>query len=277
MIHTRQLTKKFSNRTVLNGVDLDIAQGGIHGLVGRNGVGKSTLLSLIAGQLKPTSGELTVFGEKPFDRASVMDRVALTGVDVTYPSRWRMRDILTAASLRYPGWDEVGAEQLITDFALEDSLHTGYGTLSRGQRAMVGIIVGLASSAELTLLDEPYVGLDTHNRDVFYRHLLAMRDSHRTFVVATHHIHESSKVLDSVIILGRDGTVKYQYTADELSDSYVLATGVVPEAPGVLARQESHGTERALVPRGLIENLGPGVRTETADMSRVIEALLEES
>lgn len=274
MITARNLTKSFREKTVLDNVDLDLEPGGIHGLLGRNGVGKSTLLSLIAGQLKPTSGELEVFGRTPFDNASVMDRVALTGVDVAYPGSWSVRDILAGAQLRYPAWVRGIADALVADFGLGGDMKTSYGELSRGQRAMVGNIVGLASGAELTLLDEPYVGLDVHNTGVFYRHLLELSGTGRTFIMATHHIEDAAKLLDSALILGRDGRVTAHISAEE-ADNYVIAAGSFDEPARAIAYRRTDAGSRALLPTDAASGLN--ARTAPADFGDVIDSLLEES
>lgn len=215
MIHTSGLTRRFGATEVLNGVDLDLGPG-IHGLLGRNGVGKSTLLRIVAGQLKPTGGTVEVFGQRPFDNT------CLTGVDTAYPGWWSAADVIKGARLRYRTWDQAFADNLIADFALDAALSTRYEKLSRGQRAMVSIVIGLASGTELLLLDEPYVGLDTHNTSVFYRHLLAQAGSGRTIVMATHHIDDAAKVLDSAVILGRDGVVVKQCVPED-ADRYAVA------------------------------------------------------
>ena len=222
-IHTRDLNRAFGTKNVLNGVDLDLGPG-IHGLLGRNGVGKSTLLRIIAGQLKPTSGTVEVFGQRPFDNARVMDRTCLTGVDTAYPGSWSGADVIKGARLRYRPWDQQLADALTADFAMDQALETRYGKLSRGQRAMVAIVIGLAAGTDLLLLDEPYVGLDTHNTDVFYRHLLAQAGTGRTIVMATHHIDDAAKVLDTAVVLGREGTVAKQ-CAPEDADAFAVAGG----------------------------------------------------
>ena len=222
-IHTSQLARTFGTKTVLNGVDLDLGPG-IHGLLGRNGVGKSTLLRIIAGQLKPTSGTVEVFGERPFDNGSVMDRTCLTGVDTAYPGSWSGADVIKGARLRYRPWDQQLADALTADFAMDQALETRYEKLSRGQRAMVAIVIGLAAGTDLLLLDEPYVGLDTHNTDVFYRHLLAQASTGRTIVMATHHIEDAAKVLDTAVVLGREGTVAKQ-CAPEDADAFAVVGG----------------------------------------------------
>ncbi len=218
-ISARGLTRDFGKKHVLTGVDLDLGPG-IHGLLGRNGVGKSTLLSIIGGQMKPTAGTVEVFGEQPFDNARVMDRTCLTGVDTAYPGAWSAANVLKGALLRYPNWDQAFADELAADFNLD--LETTYSKLSRGQRAMLAIIIGLASRTELLLLDEPYVGLDTHNTTVFYRHLLAQADTGRTIVMATHHIEDAAKVLDTATILGRDGRIA-RHILPEDADAYAIS------------------------------------------------------
>jgi len=222
-IHTRDLTRRFGSKEVLTGVDLDLGPG-IHGLLGRNGVGKSTLLRIVAGQLKPTSGTVEVFGQRSFDNAFVMDNTCLTGVDTAYPGTWSGADVIKGARLRYRTWNQQLASELTADFAMDQALETRYEKLSRGQRAMVAIVIGLASGTDLLLLDEPYVGLDTHNTDVFYRHLLAQAETGRTIVMATHHIDDAAKVLDTAVILGREGVVAKQ-CAPEDADSFAVAGG----------------------------------------------------
>lgn len=222
-IHTRDLTRRFRAKEVLTGVDLDLGPG-IHGLLGRNGVGKSTLLRIVAGQLKPTSGTVEVFGQRPFDNVFVMDNTCLTGVDTAYPGTWSGADVIKGARLRYRTWNQQLASDLTADFAMDQALETRYEKLSRGQRAMVAIVIGLASGTDLLLLDEPYVGLDTHNTDVFYRHLLAQAETGRTIVMATHHIDDAAKVLDTAVILGREGAVAKQ-CAPEDADGFAVAGG----------------------------------------------------
>ena len=222
-IHTRDLTRRFRSKEVLTGVDLDLGPG-IHGLLGRNGVGKSTLLRIAAGQLKPTSGTVEVFGVRPFDNAFVMDNTCLTGVDTAYPGAWSGADVIKGARLRYRTWNQQLASDLTANFAMDQALETRYEKLSRGQRAMVAIVIGLASGTDLLLLDEPYVGLDTHNTDVFYRHLLAQAETGRTIVMATHHIDDAAKVLDTAVILGREGAVVKQ-CAPEVADAFAVVGG----------------------------------------------------
>lgn len=272
MIHAHELQKDFGAHNVLTDISFELPGTGIHALLGRNGVGKSTLLALIAGQLKPSGGELSVFGDQPFDRASVMDRVCFTGVDTPYPASWAIKDVIAGAAKRYVHWSQDTANVLMRDFGLDSQAHTAFGKASRGQRAMVGIVIGLASGAELTLLDEPYVGLDVHNTSVFYRHLLAHAESERCFVMATHHIDDAAKILDSALVLGRQGSVDKHLRAED-ADGYVIATGNFDEPAGALAYRRSATGTRAILPTETAAEMG--LRTQAADLGDVLEAVLE--
>ncbi|AGF73675.1 ABC transporter ATP-binding protein [Corynebacterium halotolerans] len=275
------LTKNYKGKKVLTGLSFELAEGRLHGLLGRNGTGKSTLLGLLAGQIRSSGGKLQVFGKAPFDNARVMDQVAYTGIDVPYPAAWSLREITRAAELRYPNWDAAAAQRLAEDFGFDNRTrrYTRYGELSRGQRSMIGIIVGLAARAPLTLLDEPYLGLDVHNRELFYSALLREVEGHpRTVVLATHHIEESAKLLDNFLFLGRDGKLVHQFSADDLDDAYVLVSGTsLPRIDAALARSEVAGRTRVLAPREAVAGMRlGGASVEAADLNQVIPALLEE-
>lgn len=278
IVAARELTKSFRGKKVLRGLDFQLAEGRIHGLLGRNGTGKSTLLSILAGQVPHTGGGMEVFNQAPFDNAHVMGRIVYAGIDVPFPAGWSPDIVFEAAAQRYPGWHQPTADALIADFALD--VRTRYAKLSRGQRSMVGIIVGLAARAPLTLLDEPYLGLDVHNRSVFYTALLKEMDAcPRTVVLATHHIEESAKLLDTFLILGRDGLIHHHLDAGDLDDAYMVVSGPrLPRIDAALNRTEVAGLARALVPRAVLDGVDTrGLAVEPADLDEVVTALLEEA
>lgn len=278
MISARQLTKSYKNNTVLNGIDLDFAPGQIHGLLGRNGVGKSTLLSILAGQVKADDGTVMFDDQPVFDNAATMARTVYAGIDVPFPPSWKVRAIVNTAAARWaPTFSRELAEQLVTEFGLEEKAR--YDDLSRGERSMVGIVVGLAARCELTLLDEPYVGLDVANREIFYSALMAEMAAHpRTIILATHHIEESSKILDTVTVLGRGGNVAHRVDVDKLEGAYVHMIGRgLPETSGELRRTEGAGLTDVLTAAGNTAAYGAGVTTREAELDDVMTALIESS
>jgi ABC-2 type transport system ATP-binding protein len=199
---TVDLAKRYRGVTALDGVTAEVRPGAITGLLGRNGSGKSTLLSLIAGHARPSGGRVEVFGEDPYENPSVLPQVCLVRESQRYSSFYRVADVLTAAGLLYPSWDQRFAEALLADFELPPT--RSVKKLSLGMRSAVGCIVGLAARAPLTLFDEPNTGLDAVARRVFYDRLTAdLAEQPRTVVVSTHLIDEVARWLDHVLVLHR--------------------------------------------------------------------------
>jgi ABC-2 type transport system ATP-binding protein len=138
----------------------------------------------------------------------------------------RVGQAIRVASWFYPNWSEALAQQLVTDFDLP--LGRRIRRLSRGMRSAVGIVIGLAARAELTLFDEPYAGLDAVARQLFYDRLLAEFAEHpRAFVLSTHLIDEAADLLDHVVILDQ-GRVAMDAPADDVRGSAMTVSGPAP-------------------------------------------------
>lgn len=180
--------------TIISSTDFALEQGLTHGVVGPNGIGKTTLLRKIAGQQQPAG--LLVFGQKPFDNRQVMDRTILMGIDNPLIDGWNIKKLMRLGQARWSTWNTERAEELQERFELPSK---NYSSLSRGQKSAMGIILAVASGCELMLLDEPYLGLDVHKRQVFYD---VLREEHgRTIVISTHHLNELAGHLDTVLML----------------------------------------------------------------------------
>jgi ABC-2 type transport system ATP-binding protein len=247
---------------------------GVVGLVGRNGAGKTTLLGMLAGQLKPSAGTVSSGGRNAFDDAVVLANTSFTGVDIDYVPSWTVQGILDLFARRYPRWDTAEATRLREAFGLVET--STYGVLSRGQRTAVGIIVGLASRAPVTLFDEPYVGLDAQTRRLFYRELMAsVEDDPRLVVISTHHLPDLERIVDRVLVLER-GQLVHDIDADDLSGRFYRVTGsearvdaLVADAPGitVLERRDMAGASRAVVDLGSDGAGGDAVRPYLSDLA----------
>ncbi len=219
----RGLSRRYPGVTALDDVRLDLRADTIHGLLGRNGAGKTTLLQIMVGQRFASSGEVRLFGVDPYENPSVQQRVCLVRESQTYPDGFTIKHVVRAASLLFPRWDAVLADELLRDFDLPAG--RPMKKLSRGMLSAAGVVVGLASRAELTLFDEPYLGLDAVARQMFYDRLLVDFAEHpRTVVLSTHLIDEVSGLLEHVVLLDR-GRVVLDTSSEALLDDALQVTG----------------------------------------------------
>ncbi len=181
-------------------MSFSIEAGKIYGLLGRNGTGKTTIMQIITAQLFATSGEVKVFGEAPYENSRVLSQICFVKDSQKYPNGYRVLDVLDQATFFFPHWDREYAFALIEDFRLP--LSRLMKALSRGMLSTVGIIVGLASRAPLTIFDEPYLGLDAVARGIFYDRLLEDYAEHpRTAILSTHLIDEISRLLEHILVI----------------------------------------------------------------------------
>jgi ABC-2 type transport system ATP-binding protein len=214
--------RRYGQHQALAGVTADIGTPSITGLLGRNGAGKSTLLRILAGQEFVTSGRVSVLGATPAENDAVLRRMILIREDQTYPDL-KVRQLVRAASLFYPGWDHDLATMLLDAYELP--LTRPVKKLSRGMRTALGIVIGLAARADVTLFDEPYAGLDASARELFYDQLLADYTAHpRCIVLSTHLIDEAAELLERVLVIDH-GRVVLDAAADDLRGSGTTVTG----------------------------------------------------
>ncbi|GLI07327.1 ABC transporter ATP-binding protein [Paenibacillus tyrfis] len=200
IVEVTRLTKSYGNVKAVDGISFSIEPNKIYGLLGRNGAGKTTVMHMITAQIFPTSGEIEVFGEKPYENNSVLSKMCFIKESQKYPDNFQVIDVLEVAESLFPQWDREYAYELIETFGLP--LKRKMKKLSRGMLSAAGIVVGLASRAPLTIFDEPYLGLDAVARGLFYEKLLEDYSVHpRTVILSTHLIDEVSRLLEHVIMI----------------------------------------------------------------------------
>ncbi|WP_278312836.1 ABC transporter ATP-binding protein [Lolliginicoccus levis] len=235
------VTMRYGRLRALDGVDLALRPGTIHGLLGRNGSGKTTAMRILAGHQIPTAGHATLDGAKTFENDNAVAAISFIRDDQRYPEDFTVHHVLRCAAALHPAWNEQLAQQLCHDFALPPRRKTK--KLSRGMRSALAITVGLASRAPLTLLDEPTLGLDAPSRQVFHDRLIEDYALHpRTILLSTHLIDEVSPLLEHVFILDR-GRVIADASADELRSRAVRATGETQQVRELIGDASVLGTE----------------------------------
>ncbi|MGO2470195.1 MAG: ABC transporter ATP-binding protein [Microbacterium gubbeenense] len=228
VIQVRDLTKTYKDTTALDGVSFDIERNSIYGFLGRNGAGKTTAMSILTAQNYATSGSVKVFGEDPYENARVLNRMCFVRESQKYPDEANARVAFRSAAMFFPNWDQQLCERLIDDFQLP--LKTTIKKLSRGQLSAVGVIIGIASRAEITFFDEPYLGLDAVARQIFYDRLLEDYTEHpRTILLSSHLIDEIANLIERVLVID-GGRILMDSSAEEAREQ---ATSVVGDKEAV--------------------------------------------
>lgn len=200
VIEVQHLTKRYKETLALEDVSLAFEENTIYGLLGRNGAGKTTLMSILTAQNFATSGTARVFGADPYENAGVLQRICFVRESQKYPEDALPTHAFRMASLFFPNWDQGFADELVAAFELP--LKTRIKKLSRGQLSAVGVIIGLASRAEITFFDEPYLGLDAVARQLFYDRLIEDYAEHpRTVILSSHLIDEVSNLIERVVVI----------------------------------------------------------------------------
>ena len=218
------LTHSYGRKAVaLDHLNLSMPAGKIYGLLGRNGAGKSTLINILIAGLKQTSGTALIFGEAPYENPKALGRLCVVREKGMFPATLTVKQALLTCKDLYINWDHDYALQLLNAFSLNPKKR--YKQLSRGMESSLGLIIGLASRSELTIFDEPSLGLDAVARETFYSELRKDIDAHpRTIVISTHLIDEVARIFDEVVIIDK-GRKLAQSTVEALTSTAVQVSG----------------------------------------------------
>ncbi|MBF4501488.1 ABC transporter ATP-binding protein [Savagea sp. SN6] len=236
MIEAIQLRKRYGNKDALKNVTCHIPKNSFVGLIGRNGSGKTTFLKLLAGESTPTSGQLFVGGEQPFDNIQVSANTMLIDDEFNLVDNARLTEGLDAMAHFYPKFDRLLAERLLAYF--EIPTHARQSKLSKGMNMTYRFVLGLCARTDVTYFDEPTNGMDASVRKDVYRLLLKDYVEHpRTIIVSSHHIEELEQLLSYVVVL-HDGQTVYVDEAEQLQQRYVELIGSAATIQSVIAKSQ---------------------------------------
>ncbi|MEU2505058.1 ABC transporter ATP-binding protein [Streptomyces sp. NPDC007863] len=202
------LHKSFGRTHALDGLDLTVAAGEVHGFLGPNGAGKSTTIRVLLGLLRADSGTVRLLGGDPWaDAVALHRRLAYVPGDVTLWRNLSGGEVIDLyGRLRGGGLDRTRRAELIERFEL-DPTKKGR-TYSKGNRQKVALVAAFASDAELLVLDEPTSGLDPLMEEVFQDCVREARDRGRTVLLSSHILSEVESLCDRVSIVRKGRTVE---------------------------------------------------------------------
>lgn len=221
IIETRLLQMSFQHHMVLKGIDLTINQGEIFGLIGPSGVGKTTLINILTGQLLPTSGEVFVFGR---DTKQLGDtEYSQMGMVFDVPGlfeRLSCEQNLSIFADIY-GIDKKRISHVLEKVNLAASAKTKVSRLSKGMRQRLIIARAILHSPKLLFLDEPTSGLDPLNTSDIHKLILSLKESGTTIFLTTHKMDEAMSLCDRVALLS-EGVLIENDAPDEICRKYNL-------------------------------------------------------
>ena len=228
MIKVKNLTYAYSRKKwpVLRDVSLEIQPGKVYGLLGKNGVGKSTLLYLMAGLLTPMKGVVTMDGTDVRRRLpSTLADIFLMPEEVVLPSM-KLEEFVKLNAPLYPRFSEEDMARNLEIFDVERDVNLG--ELSMGQKKKVYMSFALACNTQVLLMDEPTNGLDIPGKEAFRRFVAGSMNDDRAIVISTHQVRDLEQLLDQIVILD-DAKVIHERSIPEIAEKLKFTLTDSPE------------------------------------------------
>lgn len=216
ILRCENLVKRYSgNKNALNNINLSIESGNIIGLLGPNGSGKTTLIKLINGLLTPTSGSITIEGNKP----GVMSKTLVSYLpDNSYLNSWMtIEQIVKYFADFYADFRTELAYEMLERLDIQPK--TRLKTLSKGNKEKVCLILVMSRNAKLYVLDEPIAGVDPAARDYVISTIINNYNPESSVLISTHLISDIEEVLDRVIFL-KNGQIVLDNTVDAIREEH---------------------------------------------------------
>lgn len=208
------LVKRFGRATALDGLDLCVRPGEVHGFLGPNGSGKSTTLRVLLGLLRADGGDVRLFGQDPWRHAAELHRrLAYVPGEVSLWPNLTGGEVIDLLSRLRGGVDERRRDALVERFELDPTKRCR--AYSKGNRQKVVLVAALASDAELLLLDEPTSGLDPLMEAEFTECIRERRSEGRSVLLSSHILAEVERLCDRATII-RGGRAAESGTLQEL-------------------------------------------------------------
>lgn len=259
-IEVTGLTKRFGRLRALDGLDLRVGAGSVHGFLGPNGAGKSTTIRVLLGMYSRDAGSVSVLGADPAHCSTAINRrVGYVAGDVAlWPALAGAQTLDAVAALR-GARDRAREAELIEAFSLDPSKPVR--TYSKGNRQKVALVAALAAPADLLILDEPNSGLDPLQQEVLVSAVGRARDDGATVLLSSHVLEEVERLCSDVTIIKDGRTVEAGALADlrrrrtstltfrpARSDDGAAVTPVLGELPADAVHRDPGGTMRLAVP-----------------------------
>lgn len=224
-------------RPIFNNVSLQL-KGGIYGLLGENGVGKTTLLHIISGLRFPKEGDCIVFGHKSaYRNPNMLSEMFFLPEEFQAPAI-SINEFVKYSSAFYPNFSQEQFDICLSEFQVENDRKMS--ELSFGQKKKTLISYALAINTPITLLDEPTNGLDIPSKSQFRKVVASAYDEERCIVISTHQVRDLESLIDPIIILDRN-QVLLNNSVEEITRKLLFAHSAVKPIDSLYCEQSMHG------------------------------------
>jgi ABC-2 type transport system ATP-binding protein len=248
-IKLTQVHKHFGALHALKGVDLEIEQGEFFALLGPNGAGKSTLINLMAGLLRPTSGNLSVMG---FDVVSQYQQarhaLGVVPQELVFDPFFNVREMLRFQAGYFGKGPENGAwiDEVIECLGLTDKAHTNMRRLSGGMKRRALIAQALAHKPPVIVLDEPTAGVDVELRHTLWEFIKRLNREGHTIILTTHYLEEAEELCSRVALLKKGEVIALDTTKNLLAsipgkNLRLRLNGSLPTSLSAMVRHQDQG------------------------------------
>jgi len=216
MIEAKGLYKGYGGKEeyVVKDVDIHVEPGTIHGLIGHNGSGKTTIIKCLTGIYQPDKGEVKIGGGVIFDNPKVKDKVGYVADSNQMFSTYRVKQLVKFYERIFPDFSKEEFQRLNNIFKVSENKRISQ--LSKGQQMRVSFMLNMARKPEVLILDEPTSGLDAMaKKDLLDILVETVEDRGMTVLISSHHLSELEKICDSITMI-EDGKVRIEDELDEV-------------------------------------------------------------
>jgi ABC-2 type transport system ATP-binding protein len=217
MLEIKNISKSFDGFDAVKNASISVSEGTIHGIIGENGAGKTTIIKCAAGIYKPDSGEITVDGMPVYDNPQAKSLIGYVADSNSYFGMYTIKQMIKFYKGVYKSFDEKRFNELNEIFSLD--VKKRINQLSKGMQMRLALMLNMSIHPKVLILDEPTSGLDAIAKNAFNDMLISLVDEEKTAVlISSHHLSELERLCDSISLI-KNGDIYYQSNLDEIKSS----------------------------------------------------------
>lgn len=224
MIKLKNVSKSYDNNLVLDKINLNLEDNKIYGLIGRNGVGKTTLMKILSDQIINYQGDAFVDGSNIKNDKTFKENLVIIsdGFISDMQQASKLKTLTSTIKILAPRFNQKRYDELMDIFMLNEK--TRYNKLSYGNQGLYRSIIGLSTGAKIIFLDEPANGLDEINRDIFYKKIIEYQEQDQSLIMVSSHILSDIERVVTDIIFLKDSKVALNESVESIEEKAYMIT-----------------------------------------------------